>query len=366
MEKVTVIGIGRMGLCFSLVLEKAGFNVLGLDIDKDYVAKINSKKLYSPEPGVNNYLNNSSNFKATTNIKKAVKFSDTIFIMLRTGNLSNGKYDHCHIEKLLEGLEKLGKNTYQKDIIMCSNVSPGYSDEIQERFKDFGYTVSFNPEWIAQGRIIHDFENPDMVVIGEANVDSGNKIERIHKNICNSNPKICKMNRISAELVKIGLNSFLTVKIAYANLLGDMAIQSGVNPAPILEALGSDSRICDKYMKYGFGYGGPCFYRDTQAFVYYGKKIGLEPNIIEAIMEANKNHTEFQVETFMKMHDKSKPLIINSVTYKKGTVIIEESQQLKVAVKLAQGGYEVKINDSLIVIKQVKEIYGDLFKYKED
>ena len=366
MEKITVIGVGRMGLCFSLVLEKAGFNVLGLDINSDYVAKINSKKLDSPESDVNNYLRESNNFIATTNIKEAVNFSDTIFIMLRTGNLSNGKYDHCYIEKLLDDLESLEKNIYQKDIVMCSNVSPGYSDEIQERFKDFGYTVSFNPEWIAQGRIIHDFENPDMVVIGEANVDSGNKIEKIHKIICNSNPKICKMNRISAELVKIGLNSFLTIKIAYANLLGDIAIQSGVNPAPILEALGSDSRICDKYMKYGFGYGGPCFPRDVKAFSYYSKKIGVEPSIIEAAKKANEKHTDFQVETFLKMNDKSKSLIINSVTYKKGTVIIEESQQLRVAVKLAQKGYEVKINDSPLVIKQVREIYGDLFKYKEE
>ena len=144
-----------------------------------------------------------------------------------------------------------------------------------------------------------------------------------------------------------------------------MAIRSGQDPAPILNALGSDSRICDKYLKYGYGYGGPCFPRDTQAFTYYAKEIGLEPNIIEAVMEANKNHTDFQVETFMKMHSKSRSLVIDSVTYKKGTIILEESQQLKVAVRLAENGYKVKINESPEVIRQVKDLYGDMFEYCE-
>lgn len=363
MEKITVIGIGRMGLCFALVLEKAGYNVIGLDVVKDYVVKINSKKINSPEPNVNKYLEESSNFKATTDLKEAVTFSDTIFIMLRTGNLLNGKYDHCYVEKLLEDLEKLGKFESLKDIIMCSNVCPGYSDEIQKRFKDLNYVISFNPEWIAQGKIIHDFENPDMVVIGEADERSGNKIEKIHNNICFSNPKICKMDRLSAEIAKIGLNSFLTVKIAYANMLGDMAIKSGVDPIPILNTLHSDSRISEKYLQYGFGYGGPCFPRDTKAFVYYGNKIGLRPNIIESVMKANKNHVDFQVDQFIKNNDKTKPVIIDSVTYKKGTIIIEESQQLLFAVKLAKNGYKVVINECPDIVKQVKELYGDLFSY---
>lgn len=365
MEKISVVGVGRMGLCFALTLEEAGFDVIGLDVIEDYVEKLNSKEINSPEPNVNDYLRKSNNFKATTNLEEAISFSNIIFVMLRTGNLSNGKYDHCYVEKFLEELRSLGKQKSSKDIVICSNVSPGYCDDIQRRFRGFGYLFSFNPEWIAQGRIIHDFKNPDMVVIGEANKDSGNRIEKIHKIICNSNPKICKMSRIGAEIVKIGLNSFLTVKIAYANLIGDMAILSGVDPSPILDALGSDSRICDKYLKYGYGYGGPCFPRDTQAFVYYGKQIGLDPSIIEAVMKANDSHSDFQVETFMKMHNPSKSLVINSVTYKKGTIILEESQQLKVAVRLAKNGYKVKINESPEVIEQVKERYGDLFEYCE-
>jgi len=365
MEKITVVGVGRMGLCFALALENAGFDVLGLDIVEDYVERLNSKKLNSSEPNVSEYLSKSNNFKATTDLEEALDFSNTIFVMLRTGNVESGKYDHRYIEVLLKDMQKLGRRETFKDIIICSNVSPGYSNEIQERLRGMNYVVSFNPEWIAQGRIIHDFENPDMVIIGTSSVASGDKIERIHKTMCNNDPKICRMDRKSAEIVKIGLNSFLTVKIAYANLLGEIAINSGVAPAPILEALGSDSRICDKYFKYGFGYGGPCFPRDVRSFIYYGKEVGVEPNIVEAVIEANKNHTDFQVEHFIKTHSKSNPVTVDHVAYKQGTVIIDESQQLLFAVKIAKAGYAVIIKECKEIIDQIEDIYGGLFKYEE-
>jgi len=363
-KKITVVGIGRIGLCFALVLEKAGYDVLGVDIIEDYVERINSKKLMSREKNVNKYLKKSKKFRATSNLKEAIFFSDTIFIMLRTKNLSNGKYDHCYVEKLIEDLKKLGRVKTTKDLVICSNVIPGYSDEIQKRLNKFNYFVSFNPEWIAQGSIIRDFENPDIVVIGEANKKSGNKIESIHRSIGKSVVKVYRMNRLSGEIVKIGLNSFLTVKIAYANMLGDMAIQSGVDPFPILEALGGDSRIGKKYLGYGFGYGGPCFPRDTKAFIYYSKMLGLKPSIIESVIDSNEEHSNFQLQQFIKENDKSKPVIIDCVTYKKNTIIIEESQQLLFAFKLAKNGYTVIIEECQEVIDKVKSIYEDLFQYK--
>ena len=365
MKNISVIGIGRIGLCFSLTLERGGYNVLGVDIVEDYIKKINSKKLISPEPNVEQYLRESKNMAATIDLKRAIEFSNIIFVTLRTKSLPSGKYDHYQIENLLDSLIQLGRQIIQKDLIICSNVCPGYSNEIQNRLKDFNYVVSFNPEWVAQGSILINQEYPDLVVIGEDNKNSGDKIEKIYKNICSNVPSVHRMDRLSAEITKVGLNCFLTAKITYANMLGEIAIQSGVDPNPILEAIGGDSRINTKYFKYGFGYGGPCFPRDTRALVYYGNKIGIDPIMIRAIMEINKNHLDFQVEEFMKNNDKSEPVIIDSVTYKKGTIIIEESQQLLFVVKLALNGYEVIINEHSDVIDQIKKEYGDLFKYLE-
>lgn len=366
MEKISVVGVGRMGICFALALEHAGYDVLGLDVVEDYVEKINCKDIESPEKNVNEYLEASQNFRATTDLKEAVDFSDTLFVMLRTGNLPSGQYDHCFVDKFISDLISLGKVETKKDLVICSNVTPGYCDEIQEKLLGLNYIVSFNPEWIAQGRIIHDFENPDILVIGEANKHSGNKIEKIHKTISdNPDLPVYKMNRLSGEIVKIGLNSFLTVKITYANMIGDMAIRSGVSPEPILKAIGGDSRIGKKYINYGFGYGGPCFPRNTKVLSYYGDFLGVGSEIINSVMSYNNKHTDFQVEEFLRGTDKSEKIIINNVTYKEGTTIIEESQQLLFAVKIAEKGYCVVIEECPSVIKQVRDIYGYLFEYRE-
>ncbi len=365
MENISVIGIGRLGLCFALTLERGGYNVLGVDIIESYVDSINSRSFGSVEPNVNKYLYDSMNFKATTSLEDAINFSNIIFITLRTESLLSGKYDHSQIETLLKDLIEMGVQDQCKDLIVCSNVCPGYSNEIQDRLKDLNYVVSFNPEWIAQGQILSDQETPDLIVIGEANKESGDRIEQIYKNICSNDPPIHRMDRLSGEITKVGLNCFLTTKITYANMIGEIALASGVDPIPILKAIGGDSRINTKYLKYGFGFGGPCFPRDTRALVYYGNQIGIDPIIVKSVMETNEKHLEFQIKEFIKNNDMSCEVVFDYVTYKRGVNIIEESQQLLFAVGLAKNGYKVIIEESLEVIDQVREIYGDLFEYCE-
>ena len=109
-----------------------------------------------------------------------------------------------------------------------------------------------------------------MVVIGEADKKSGDIIEKIYKNICSNSPPVHRMDRLSAEITKVGFNCFLTTKISYANMLGEIAIKSGIDPDPILRAIGEDSRIGSKFFKYGFGYGGPCVKKGTKILGEHG------------------------------------------------------------------------------------------------
>mgnify|MGYP000141370083 CR=1 FL=1 len=363
-KNITVLGIGRLGLCFALTLERGGYNVVGYDIRKDYVCSIENKTLKSYEPGVEQYLLEAENFRPTTDLEEAINHANILFILVRTTSLPDGKYDTSQVEKLLEAIEKHGR-VKSKHLVISCNVNPGYSDAVQKRMKKFGYIVSYNPEWVAQGRILKDQAYPDLVVIGQANKEAGDVIEQIYKNICKSNPKIHRMDRLSAEITKVSLNCFLSTKLSYANMIGEIALKSGVSPDPILAAIGDDSRINPKYFKYGFGYGGPCLPRDTRAMVNYANKIGINPSIIKAVMEVNKSHLAFQIEQFVKKHDKNKPVVIDSVTYKPGTVIIEESQQLLFAVEIAKRGYKVIIREHPEVIRQVKALYGNLFVYEE-
>lgn len=144
-KNITVLGIGRLGLCFALTLEKGGYNVLGYDIRKDYVESIQNKTLKSQEPGVEKLLVKAKNLKATTNLKEALNYADILFVMVRTTSLASGKYDVSQADNLINALKKECKVTNKHLVISC-NVNPGYSDNVQKRLSKLGYIVSFNPE----------------------------------------------------------------------------------------------------------------------------------------------------------------------------------------------------------------------------
>ena len=364
MKNLSVIGIGRLGLCFSLTLERAGYTVVGCDINEDYVKAINDKTFESYEPGVNDHLEISKNFVATVNLQEAVEHGELIFVTVRTESEPDGKYDHSQIESVLDGLRSLGIQKEQKHLVICSNVNPSYSNQIADRIRHLNWIVSYNPETIAQGTILKNQAQPDCIYIGTETEEAANQIEEAYKRMCTNEPTIHKMDRLSAELTKVSLNCYLTMKISFANAVGDLAIAMGGDPMKILAAVGSDSRINNKYFRDGFGYGGPCFPRDNRAFIRCAEAHGHSASLNKAADYANQEHLRFQLKRITIEEDKSISLRVPTVTYKPGVTIIEESQQLALAVKIAQEGYEVIIIETQPVVDQVRELYGDLFKYE--
>lgn len=365
MKNISIVGIGRLGLCFGLTLEKAGYNIVGCDISQDYVDSINNKTIKSPESGVEELVKSSKYLKATTDLLETINHSNVVFVVVATPSLPSGEYDHSQVDHLVTNLQKLGVQESTKHFIICCTTMPGYSDLVQERLKDYNYTVSYNPEFIAQGTILRDQASPDMVLIGEGSKEAGDILEEIYVKHTQNNPNICRMSRTEAEICKISLNCFVTTKISFANMIGDMVVRSGGDPNVVLSAIGSDSRIGNKYLRYGYGYGGPCFPRDNRALAIYANKINLPADISIATDNINNKHLGFQVAEFEKNNDKHKEIVFDTVTYKPNTTIIEESQQLAFAVELARLGYDIKIKEHPETIKKVKEKYYNLFTYEE-
>lgn len=363
-NKITIIGIGKLGLCFALILEKAGYNVVGVDIDEKYVQKINDKTLNSSEPQVNSYLHDSKNFTSTTNINNALDSSDIIFLFVATPSLNNGSYDHSQINRVIDQIINHGALKEKKHLIIGCTTMPGYCDTIKKKLDSYGYTVYYNPEFIAQGSIINDLINPDILLIGKIGESDGNKITTIYSSFLKSNPSIHFMTLKEAEITKIALNCFLTTKISYANMVGDISTAAGCDPAVILNAIGSDSRIGSKNMKYGFGFGGPCLPRDNKAFKLFANDFNIDAVISSASDTANKLHLQFQVENFIKNNNISDLVILSQLAYKSNSDIIDESQTLAFAVEIADKGYKVKIKDRQEIVQQIKKKYGNLFLYE--
>lgn len=365
MEKIAVIGIGRLGLCLALNLERVGYEVWGIDCLPEYVEAVKNKKFSSTEPLVNEYLQTAKHFQAGTDLKVIEEQNiKLIFIVLPTPSSADGSFDHSYIESVVDELLKFGRQNEPRHLIINSTTMPGYCDALNKKVGPFNYNVLYNPEFIAQGTIMVNQQYPDQVLIGETNEATGNELEKVYRRLCKNKPAYCRMNLISAEITKLATNCFLTTKISFANAIGDLAIQVGAEQDKILEAIGSDSRIGNKFLKYGFGFGGPCFPRDNKAFAKFalGQKQAL--SIAEATDKTNALHHEFLVGEWTKKYSDTETVLFDSVTYKKGTDILEESQQLKLALALAEAGKKVKIIESESVINQLKELYGNVFSYE--
>lgn len=362
-ENISVIGVGKVGLTLALSLEKAGYNVLGVDVSSKYVDILNDKNLNTKEPGIKDLLVSSKNFHATTSLDDGLNFSDTIFVFLST-TYGTPSYNFSSLTLLLK--EIASKNIKNKHIIINSTVLPGYIENtVRPLFgKHENITISYNPPFIAQGDILFGLTHPDMVLIGAGSELAGSFLKTVYKKLCYNQPYFALVSVESAEIAKMALNCFVTSKISFANLIGDVAdMTPGADKFEILNAIGKDTRIGSKYFKPGYGFGGPCFTRDNIAFMEYVESIGMNPLFFHTTDQVNQEHAKFMAN---QMLEKNLDYYeFEDLSYKENcqVKIIESSQKLKVAQIIAEAGKTVILRDVVEVLDEIKSIYGSLFIY---
>lgn len=370
--KIGVIGAGRLGICFALLCEAAGYDVLVSDIREDYVNDLNERKIKTYEPEVENLLKVAKNFRATTSNKEVIDECDLIYTLVATPSLEDGSYDVSSVWKVIDDFQDV---TSVKYFVVGCTTNPGDCENFRKQLPS-NIKVFYNPEFIAQGSIINDLRNADMVLLGVDPFSNNDKIisdiRRLYEKIQTTRAIVCSMSTTSAEITKIAINCFLTTKISYANMLGDVLHQSGCGDevTSVLSAIGTDSRIGRKYLGYGFGYGGPCLPRDNRSFAAFAKKVGLEYNLGTVTDEINNQHAKYVCDYYEKMNSNKKPFYFDSITYKKGTDILTESQQYRLCLDLLDRGHSVYILNDHRVVNQIQEYlstaYGDRVKFVDN
>ena len=366
--KIGLIGAGRLGICLALLMENAGYDVLVSDIREDYVDNLNKKIISSTEPFVQEHLKQAKYLEATTDNKKVIQECDIIFTLVSTPSLDSGLYDVSSVWDVISDIQET-KNVEGKTLVIGCTTNPGDCSRFQEQLNSYGVAVVYNPEFIAQGSIIKDLTHADVVLLGGNDSEVLDTLSEMYKKIQVNKPVISIMSTTAAEIVKIAINCYMTTKISFANMIGEVLILSGIEDEiePVLASIAGDSRIGSKYLKFGFGFGGPCLPRDNRAFGKYAEKLGLKYNLGTTTDDFNNEHAKFLKNYFINKNTDKLPFHFDYISYKKGTDILTESQQYKLCIDLLDAGYEVYISDNKHIIDQVSSLlkskYGDRIKF---
>jgi len=360
--RIGIIGAGRLGLTFALLCKKAGYEVIVSDKREDYVFNLNNGICNTNEPLIQKMLFEVENLKATTNNIEIIENSDVIFTFVATPSTPDGSYDSSAVFEVANDFfeaSKLEISIFNKKFVVGCTTNPGDVEQIQNKLSMFSIQVAYNPEFIAQGEIVKGIEESDIVLIGTEYNELANELIQIYEKIQTTPVHAHVMSPKAAEITKIGINCFLTTKISYANMMGDILTKSNLGNEinSVLSAIGGDSRVGKKYMKYGFGFGGPCLPRDNRALGHYASELGMKLNLPLTVDDFNKEHAEFVKNFFIKQNpDKTIPFVMNYITYKRGTDILEESQQFKLCMDLLEEGYYVNVIEIDAVVKQLSEL----------
>ncbi len=382
MKKLSVIGLGKLGLCAAACFASKGFKVTDVDIDINKINKINKGVSPIEETGLAELVKKvKGNLEASADYEEAVLNTDVSFIVVATPSLADGSFSNEYLEKSLHKIaEALRKKKSYHLIVVTSTVMPQTVETVVKFIlektsgkvcgRDFG--VAYNPEFIALGSVIHDFLNPDFILIGEMNKKDGDILEEIYKKACENSPRFARMSPLNAEIAKIALNCYITTKITFANSIAALCEKiKGADANVITGALGLDSRIGSKYIRPGLGYGGPCFPRDNVAFAAFGRRLETKAKLAEMVDEVNRDQVLRVVNKIngilapLKKNKKNTYIGVLGLSYKPNTPIIEDSQALEIAQLLVNEGYRVKVYDPQ-AMENSRGVLGNTVKYAKD
>lgn len=375
MGKISVVGLGKLGLCFAACAATKGFETIGVDINDNVISSIN--KGISPiiEPGLQDLISKvyNKNLFATKNHAQAIEKTDTTFILVATPSDPVGNFSNKYVEDALKELaQAFGKSKKKYHLfVISSTLMPTSTEErlipILEKYskrklnKDFG--VCYTPDFIALGSVIKDFLNPDLVVIGESNKTAGEKLASFYKTFCENNPPVYRMSIISAEIAKVSLNAYITLKISFANMLANICEKiKDADIDTITKAIGADKRISPYYLKGGLSYGGTCFPRDTRAFIAFSQKFGYDANLIKSVEKVNSVQDQHLAETVLKHIPEDRLVSILGLSFKPNTPIIEESPAIKLIRELLEKDLKVIVYDPL-AMDNTMALFGDKILY---
>jgi UDPglucose 6-dehydrogenase len=356
--KPCVVGLGKLGLPLAAVLASAGFQTKGIDKNENLIKIISERKYQSPEPELELLLETHSNNLSFTNKFEEVSDCSIFFIIVPTPSKVDGSFDNSYLILAISELLRCWENSEgEKTIVIVSTVMPGSCNQVfipmirrweADHGNKLNVALLYSPEFIALGSVVYNLRNPDMTLIGSDHPEDTKVFLEVMNKVTNGKPKNQILRLTEAEIVKLMVNCFVTMKISFANFIGELtSVIPDTNKYQISEALGMDTRIGGKYLRPGFGFAGPCFPRDNKALIALAKHFNLNPSLALATDEVNDRQPEQIFSQIISKNPGAKRIGIAGISYKPDTIVTDESQTLKLAALIESKGLEVNLYDSL-------------------
>ena len=359
-----VVGCGKLGTPLVACLAEAGHRVTGIDLNEGLIKNLQSGIVTWNEPGLTELLGqNIEKISFQTSYQGAFQTAEVSFVIVPTPSTLSGEFSNRFV---LEAVSQIGSELSTRVrkphiVVIVSTVMPGSTQgAIKETLLEAASAnsdlvqICYSPEFIALGTVIKNMQFPDLVLIGQETDSSGQALEEISLSIVKNEPKVSRLTIPEAEIAKIAINSYVTMKISFSNQISEICEFTQVTSAQrVLEAIGNDSRIGRSYLSAGAGYGGPCFPRDNRAFSKYAGTLGLTADLATATDSINSRQNERVIRLVREIVNPGSKILVVGLSYKPDTDVAEESPGLAFVRQAQKAGFFVDAIDEHVKSSQL-------------
>lgn len=375
--KIAIVGTGYVGLVTGTCFAELGTDVTCIDVNEEKIKALKSGIIPIYEPGLDTLVSRNvtaGRLHFHTDLREVLEGVEVVFTAVGTPPDEDGSAD---LKYVLQVAKTIGQNIKgYKLIVTKSTVPVGTAEkvrttiqaEIDKRGVDIPFDVASNPEFLKEGNAIDDFMKPDRVVVGVDSERAKLLMTDLYKPMLLNNFRVIFMDIPSAEMTKYAANAMLATRISFMNDIANLCERVGANPDMIRQGIGSDTRIGNKFLYPGCGYGGSCFPKDVKALIKTGKDNGYRMRVIEAVEEVNNDQKNILFDKFLEYYNgdiKGKKVALWGLSFKPNTDDMREAPALVLVESLISAGCTISGYDP-VAMEEAKRRLGDRITYAKD
>jgi len=375
--RIAVVGTGYVGLVTGTCFAETGVTVTCVDIDKAKISLLQMAKPPIYEPGLETMIRRNAekgHLRFTSDLSEALDKCEVVFITVDTPPEEDGSADLTHV---LEVAHEIGRLMNDYLVVVTKSTVPvgsaelvrnAVSKELGNRHREIPFDVASNPEFLKEGDAVEDFLRPERIVIGVDSDRAGEIMRKLYKPFILNQHPILFMDIASAELTKYAANAMLATRISFINEIANLCDILGADVNLVRKGIGSDSRIGNKFLYPGVGYGGSCFPKDIKALIRTADEKGYSMNVVKAVdltNEQQKSRLLIKIKEYFGEELGGLVFAIWGLTFKPQTDDTRESPSIVLILKLLAAGASVQVYDPA-GMPEIKEKFGDKLTYSDD